>query len=198
MRAFTILILTYINLQLAYAQWTEKDSIWLQNVLAGKDTIKLNPEYQRAIQSGTFLNPESPVGEQRMAPASSLPITKDFSEYVHTEDTTHRKVALKDLPPQVFWWYDPPVRQLPSVYRSIRDGIRRYRGAGSNALATFSIGDLTSRKRYIHQRNAKRNKTLQEYNSPSTPDVIAKRKLFERQHTEALRRDSIAQAAGQE
>ena len=47
-----------INIHLGYAQWTEQDSIWLKDVLAGKDSIKLNPEFQKAIQSGSFLNPE--------------------------------------------------------------------------------------------------------------------------------------------
>lgn len=58
MRPLLIGFFVCINIHLGYAQWTEQDSIWLKDVLAGKDSIKLNPEFQKAIQSGSFLNPE--------------------------------------------------------------------------------------------------------------------------------------------
>lgn len=56
MRPLLIGFFVCINIHLGYAQWTEQDSIWLKDVLAGKDSIKLNPEFQKAIQSGSFLN----------------------------------------------------------------------------------------------------------------------------------------------
>ena len=59
MRPLLIGFFVCINIHLGYAQWTEQDSIWLKDVLAGKDSIKLNPEFQKAIQSGSFLNPET-------------------------------------------------------------------------------------------------------------------------------------------
>ena len=101
MRPLLIGFFVCINIHLGYAQWTEQDSIWLKDVLAGKDSIKLNPEFQKAIQSGSFLNPEpgKPMGKPQLAAPSNIPITKDFSEYIQQDDTTHRKVALKDLPP---------------------------------------------------------------------------------------------------
>lgn len=42
----------YISAQ----QWTKKDSVWLQNVLSGKEKLELNPETMKAIQSGSFIN----------------------------------------------------------------------------------------------------------------------------------------------
>ena len=54
MRPLLIGFFVCINIHLGYAQWTEQDSIWLKDVLAGKDSIKLNPEFQKAIQSGSF------------------------------------------------------------------------------------------------------------------------------------------------
>ena len=53
MRPLLIGFFVCINIHLGYAQWTEQDSIWLKDVLAGKDSIKLNPEFQKAIQSGS-------------------------------------------------------------------------------------------------------------------------------------------------
>ena len=70
MRPLLIGFFVCINIHLGYAQWTEQDSIWLKDVLAGKDSIKLNPEFQKAIQSGSFLNPEpgKPMGRSQQYP----------------------------------------------------------------------------------------------------------------------------------
>ncbi|MDH6358727.1 DUF4858 domain-containing protein [Parabacteroides sp. PF5-9] len=98
------LFISLTNSYQTYAQWTAKDSIWLQNILSGKDSIQLNPETMRAIEGGTFLNFDQPAGSGMSAP-SEIPIIKDFSDYFQPEDTVSHKVALKDLPPYVFWHY---------------------------------------------------------------------------------------------
>ena len=132
MRPLLIGFFVCINIHLGYAQWTEQDSIWLKDVLAGKDSIKLNPEFQKAIQSGSFLNPEpgKPMGKPQLAAPSNIPITKDFSEYIQQDDTTHRKVALKDLPPSVFWRHNPPYKKILPVYQSILDELKRTPSSG--------------------------------------------------------------------
>ena len=162
MRPLLIGFFVCINIHLGYAQWTEQDSIWLKDVLAGKDSIKLNPEFQKAIQSGSFLNPEpgKPMGKPQLAAPSNIPITKDFSEYIQQDDTTHRKVALKDLPPSVFWRHNPPYKKILPVYQSILDELKRTPSSGRTSLATFDLGRMTSRKTYVHKRNAKRNGTF--------------------------------------
>lgn len=190
MRPLLIGFFVCINIHLGYAQWTEQDSIWLKDVLAGKDSIKLNPEFQKAIQSGSFLNPEprKPMGKPQLAAPSNIPITKDFSEYIQQDDTTHRKVALKDLPPSVFWRHNPPYKKILPVYQSILDELKRTPSSGRTSLATFDLGRMTSRKTYVHKRNAKRNGTWQNYGNLPTPDVISKRKKFERQQAEAAKK----------
>ena len=75
---------SYVSAQ----QWTKKDSIWLQNVLSGKEKLELNPETKKAIESGELINLDD-ASKMQMAPAEPLPTTKDFSEYIHK-----RKVAL--------------------------------------------------------------------------------------------------------
>ncbi len=98
-----IWIVVYLSCSVfVQAQWTAKDSLWLQNMLSGKDSIRLNPETMRAIQGGTFLHPETPSTPMLINP-SKLPILKDFSNYIQEEEDTVRKVAMKDLPPGVFW-----------------------------------------------------------------------------------------------
>lgn len=80
MRPLLIGFFVCINIHLGYAQWTEQDSIWLKDVLAGKDSIKLNPEFQKAIQSGSFLNPEpgKPMGKPQLAAPSQYPYHQRF------------------------------------------------------------------------------------------------------------------------
>lgn len=192
MRPLLIGFFVCINIHLGYAQWTKQDSIWLKDVLAGKDSIKLNPEFQKAIQSGSFLNPEpgKPMGKPQLAVPSNIPITRDFSKYIQQDDTTHRKVALKDLPPSVFWRHNPPYKKILPVYQSILDELKRTPSSGRTSLAAFDLGRMTSRKSYVHKRNAKRSGTWQNYGNLPTPDVISKRKKFERQQAEAAKKDS--------
>ena len=130
------------------------------------------------------------MGKPQLAAPSNIPITKDFSEYIQQDDTTHRKVALKDLPPSVFWRHNPPYKKILPVYQSILDELKRTPSSGRTSLATFDLGRMTSRKTYVHKRNAKRNGTRQNYGNLPTPDVISKRKKFERQQAEAAKKDS--------
>ena len=62
---FVILILSLFCRNILHAQiWSQEDSIKLANMLAGKDSLRLNPEYQRAIRNGTFIN-TNPAGKMR-------------------------------------------------------------------------------------------------------------------------------------
>lgn len=81
-----------------YAQWTEVDSLWLQNIIEGKDSIRLNPETMRAIKEGTFLNGENPFAQPLEAPPI-LPITRDFRD-IATQDTLKSEIDTL-LPPAV-------------------------------------------------------------------------------------------------
>jgi hypothetical protein len=98
-----------------YAQWTEKDSIWLDNVLSGKETLKLNPDVLKAIESGTLLNTDkqSPSKQMKIDPGR-IPINKDFTEYLSpgnilkdVEDA--RDVDPFSMPPAVFMQYGPAI-----------------------------------------------------------------------------------------
>lgn len=60
--------------------WTKEDSIRLANILSGKDSLRLKPEFMQSIKNGTFINAE-PMGKMCIS-HTNLPITKDFSEYI--------------------------------------------------------------------------------------------------------------------
>ena len=90
-----------------YAQdWSEEDSVWLSGILSGKDTIRINPEFQKAIRGGTFIHLEDEPGQQILEAPAELPILKDFSEYLQADtDSIHKKLDYKSMPPSVYRLY---------------------------------------------------------------------------------------------
>ena len=182
MKTLLIELILYFCAQSIYAQWTERDSIWLKNLLQKGDTIKLNPEFQKAIQEGNLINTEAPLGEPLLSAPQQLPILKDFSKYIQVEDTTKRNIDLKNLPSAVFWRHNIPLKKILPVYQSILEELRlKPLSTGSTAFAIFDIGEMTSRKAFIHKRNAKRDSTWKNYNNLPTLDIISKSKAFEKQ-----------------
>lgn len=68
----------------------------------------------------------------------------------------------------------------------------------NTGFVTFDFAEMTSRKSYIHKRNAKRDGTWKNYNNLPTPDIIKKKKKFAKdnpniagQDTLLLRKDSL-------
>lgn len=85
---------------LVYAQWTKKDSVWLEKVRSGDEKVRLKPEVQKAIESGTFFSNDKPENKPYSSKAE-LPISKDFSEYLHA-DSTKKRIDYRQVPPSVF------------------------------------------------------------------------------------------------
>lgn len=94
----TYLILCFNRTIVIHAQWTEVDSLWLQNIIEGKDSIRLNTETMRAIEEGIFLNRENPFAQPLEAPPI-LPITCDFWDLA-PEDSPEEKIDTT-LPPAI-------------------------------------------------------------------------------------------------
>ena len=192
-RLFCIGIIGCLGCSSAWSQqWTAQDSLWLKRVLAGEDSVRLDPEVKRAIEQQTLINEGTPVGQPQLAPRQELPISKDFSEYIRTDDNPRRKIPLNQLPPNVFWHHNPPFKRLPAVYESIQEELRRNPPKSPSSLATFDLGELTSKKAKRHKQNAKRSATWRGYNNLPTPDVISKQKAFKRQQEEKARREAVA------
>ena len=136
---YLLLPLLILNTWKGQAQWTKQDSIWLKNVLEGKDSLRLNPEFMKEMQEGLFLNPKQPAGEQQTAPRE-LPITKDFSEYMPYSDNPNRKVPLNQLPPNVFWRHMLPLDPTLPISKSLQDEFRQKPARGnSGAVASFDL-----------------------------------------------------------
>lgn len=93
--------LCFLSVKVAYGQWTEKDSIWIEAVRAGKVKVRLNKETQEAIESGTFISTESVKLSGKMQLITpELPITKEFTGIKPKESV--RVIALDSISPQMF------------------------------------------------------------------------------------------------
>lgn len=112
-----ILMLTGILPVQLYAQhWSEEDSVWLSRVLSGKDTIRINPEFQKAIREGKLIHMEDEPGQQILEAPSELPLLKDFSEYLHADtDSIHNNVDYKSMPPSVYRLYKMELDTIPKI-----------------------------------------------------------------------------------
>jgi hypothetical protein len=89
-----------------YAQdWTEQDSIWLQQILNGTEKIQLNEETRKAIESGTFIHDPAVVKQLKSSP-TELPIFKSFEGIMAPEPPKIQRIPLSELPVSVFRLHD--------------------------------------------------------------------------------------------
>lgn len=200
-KPFWLGIIICLHTELLQAQnWSESDSIWLADLLAGKDTLHINPEFQKAIRNGTFINLEEPAGTMQMAPAP-LPITRDFSAYLHGPDSAvSAKVALKDLPPAVFMRYglDKPL-PFNGIHTNAFTPSTPFTGhprqslVGSQDFMGLLFTAFSPHYRQL-QKNKKRATAWKTYNSLPTMEVHRKQKAFRAAHPEQVQKtDSAAQ-----
>lgn len=199
-KPFWMGIIICLHAELIQAQsWSKADSIWLADLLAGKDTLHINPEFQKAIRNGTFINLGEPAGTMQMAPAP-LPITRDFSAYLHDPDSAvSAKVALKDLPPAVFMRYglDKPL-PFNGIQTNAFTPFTPFTGAPSQSLVNdLDFMGLLFTAFSPHYRQLQKNKkqatAWKTYNSLPTPEVHRKQKAFRTAHPGQVQtRDSAA------
>lgn len=176
----------------ASGQWNDKDSVWLQDILSGKQQIQLNPEALKAIESGNFLNFDPEATPMLSAP-SQLPILKDFSEYLGVDTAIHRQIALKDLPPSVFWHYGKDLK-LPKGFLLVSDGLftvpSDIRQIKTDGMATFSLAEVLAYSFSPLYRQKQRNKVTavawKEYSSPKPSKISYKDLQFRTTHPELV------------
>lgn len=169
-----------------FAQWTKKDSVWLQNILSGKEKLHLNPETMKAIQSGSLINQEKPANNMILSTPSL--IIKDFSAFIHPVDTGKKMPDYRSMPPSVFMKYGPGYIDEPLSFKIMRSIIKQeYPHSLSSGI---SFGDILDQaflpSARAKKRNAKRSGTWKNYNNLPTPDIMKKRKQFQDDHPEAV------------
>lgn len=189
-------IILCLYTELIQAQtWSKADSLWLANLLAGKDTLRLNPEFQKAIRSGTLINLDEPAGTMKIAP-SSLPITRDFSAYLQDPDSSvSATVALKDLPPAVFMRYglDKPL-PFNGIYMDAFTFHPRSVGKQARGYDFMGLLFIAFSPHYRQlQKNRKHATAWKTYNSLPTLEMHQKQKAFRMAHPERIEKpDSTA------
>ena len=197
----SMILLSVLCVQEISAQtWSRQDSIRLANILAGKDTLRLNPEFQRAIKNGTLIH-SAPVGKMQAA-HSKLPLACDFSAYVQPDrrylsDAVHstfkNQPPVEDLTPQAAMHLPAEmvmtdrIRVNPKVFtidpRIIEEAkVKR-------SLATFDANYLLSymlSPSYRQKLKNSQRETYKIYTQLPTPEIRKKQHLFREQHPELV------------
>ena len=107
--ASVITLLFYYDFAMAQ-EWSKEDSIWLQNILEGKEVLKLNEDVIKAIKDGQAL----PPFQMKKEVNPNLEIIKDF-ENIEAPDLDS-KIDLKSMPRGVFYLHiDKMVKMNPST-----------------------------------------------------------------------------------
>lgn len=100
------MLIEFSCLQVYAQNWNKEDSVRLSNILSGKDTVRINPEFQKAIQEGRFIHLEDEPGQHILEAPSELPLLKDFSEYLRADtDTIYKHLDYWSMPPSVYRLY---------------------------------------------------------------------------------------------
>ncbi len=183
------LLICFYGAHTTRAQWTAKDSLWLEGILSGKDTLRLNPETMDAIRGGSFLNREKP-NTPMMEASPEIPLVKDFKEYLQLKDSTREgRIAVTNLPSFLFIrFYNPEMpRSRYQVSEQFDDYMKQalsmYKtSAGHDFVHVLNMAFSPEYRQWI--RNQKRAKLLKYYNELPSPVVHEKMKTYRAAHPE--------------
>lgn len=186
-RLLFLLLLGFLTVGNLRAQWTPTDSLWLKDILSGRDTLRLNPETLDAIQKGTLINPGNSPVTPMMEAARELPLLIDFEEYFQSIDSAvPRKFNWTDLPPALFLrFYNPvmpPIIVFPvggtafegpsGVFQT--DFVHPLNMLFSKTYRQFYNNSLTAKnlKYYNENPSPQQKKKMQNYATPRTDRLV--------------------------
>ena len=93
-------------------EWTKEDSVWLKNVLEGKDTLKVNEETKKAIEEGRLI---APSWLRNMD--SELELSKDFDNAGTPDSLRISNFDPYTMPPGVYALYVLYIEKMDSAYQ---------------------------------------------------------------------------------
>ncbi|MDL2245042.1 hypothetical protein LJC54_06010 [Parabacteroides sp. OttesenSCG-928-J18] len=186
-RLLFFLVFGFLTVGNLWAQWTPTDSLWLKNVLSGKDTLRLNPETMDAIQKGLLINPGNKPVTPMMEAARELPLLIDFEEYFQSIDSAvPREFDWTDLPPALFIRFfnppTPPILEFPmggttfegpaGVFQT--DFVHPLNMLFSKTYRQFYKNSLTAKnlKNYNENPSREQKKKMQSYATPRTERLV--------------------------
>ena len=107
------ILLFLFSYTLLWAQeWTKEDSIWLQNVLEGKETLIINEDTKKAIEDGRLTMPSWMKNMD-----NEWELNKDFDDGERPDSIKIRRLNPYTMPPAVFALYIFYLDKLDSAYR---------------------------------------------------------------------------------
>lgn len=194
---FCCAIVLMVGSQTLQAQWTAADSIRLSNILSGKDTLRINPEFERSIREGGLLNLERKKGKLMEPEREQIAIELDFSLFNIKPERSLWKTAeeIMQLPPQVFWLYTPELGDVDQygnkVYR-VDEKFHAYleplRSMKKGKLQSLDFNDALSTVFSSHYRLIKQNRenaiAHKSYHKPLSPEMQARRQKYLEKHPE--------------
>ncbi len=189
-RCWMVILLFCIPMYpLLYAQeWSKEDSIRLAGILAGKDSLRLNPEYQRAILNGTLINtsPAGKMGEYR----SGVPFTKDFSEYIKLDKRALNEVRrpLDSVSPYAAMREELYVDNTMRINSRITDPVRKGNVSGRQPTGYDFNGWLSYLLSPSYRQKVKnrRRNTWKIYNDIPALRIHEKQKAYRKAHPEMI------------
>jgi len=110
--ALSVLLLLFSCLLIQAQGWSKEDSIWIKNVLEGKEELKINEETKKAIEEGRLIAPS------RLKDADfDLELSKDFDNTGVPDSVKVRRIDPYSMPPSVYALYILYLVQMDSVYQ---------------------------------------------------------------------------------
>lgn len=144
-------------------------------MVAQQDTLQIRPEVLKAIREGTFLNLNQP-SEKLQRDNLSLPITKDFTEYIQPDEQS-TPIDPKHLPPGVFMLQqikqnESQLKVQADIFHSDKQPLKQPGNPNASIGFSFSFDEMLQlifwQSARDKRRNKKRSNTWKYYNDYPT------------------------------
>ena len=110
---FIVLLLLFC-MNIFAQEWSREDSLWLINVLEGKEKLKINEDTKKAIEEGRLFLPQWMKENDSNAKPE---LEKDFNETGAPDSIRFHHLDPYTMPPAVFALYVLYMDRLDSAYR---------------------------------------------------------------------------------
>ena len=109
------LLLLFSCALLLAQEWSKEDTIWLRNVLEGKETLKINEDTKKAIEEGRLIAPSRMKNSDT---DSGMKLIKDFDDVGTPDSTRMRMIDIYSMPPSVYALYVFYIDKMDSAYQA--------------------------------------------------------------------------------
>ena len=108
------LLLLFSCALLLAQEWSKEDSLWLRNVLEGKETLKINEDTKKAIEEGRLIVPSWMKNNDT---DSDMEVIKDFDNAGTPDSSRMYMIDIYSMPPSVYALYVLYIDKMDSAYQ---------------------------------------------------------------------------------